>query len=545
MTDKTDKKSSLFVGHFAKPGNIPPPGDPITITAMVVDVDRITFFAGNPRLSPNEKYAEIKESIRESGLDNPLPISRRPDDPLGHYIIYKGGNTRLRALKALWEETKDPHFLKVRCEFHPFVSDTDALIAHLRENDLRGGLTFIDRAMAVQNAKRQLEAECGEKLSLRQLEAAFKQRGFPISNSMISKLEYAASLHKCIPTALRTGMGRPQIERLQKLETAVLAVWRFHGNRLGTDQQCRESVFFPALSSTDGESWAYEVAETAVQDKLLAVLPQSTDAVLGNFKRAMEGKELQAPEPAPSPPAPLASPPRPPDSTLELDPLALPDIPANISYGDLDDANGLDDWLPSASPKEVVVVGRGQWLTRIKTLRERNYELAVKLADGYVPKGRQSITKLDVGYGFIMHDVFNIEYVTKLFECLRGTNADQYSDDAKHDADASILHAANLWWFLVEVSATFPDNGAHKISCPQAVLAQHVPADSYLYDQDMLHQIHPVLQHSARLRTWWLKLPDKHQDWVFELVRNTTTIIDTAAQHAAETGEVMAWGITT
>ncbi|MBU1723631.1 MAG: hypothetical protein KJ892_07260 [Gammaproteobacteria bacterium] len=81
MNDKSEKKSSLFVGHFGKPGNIPPPGDPITVTAMIVDVDRITFFDGNPRHAPNERYAEIKESIRASGLDNALPISRRPTDP--------------------------------------------------------------------------------------------------------------------------------------------------------------------------------------------------------------------------------------------------------------------------------------------------------------------------------------------------------------------------------------------------------------------------------------------------------------------------------
>lgn len=44
------------------------------------------------------------------------------------------------------------------------------LLAHLRENDLRGGLTFIDKALAILDVKALLEAECDiESLSVRRL----------------------------------------------------------------------------------------------------------------------------------------------------------------------------------------------------------------------------------------------------------------------------------------------------------------------------------------------------------------------------------------
>ncbi|MDD5394330.1 MAG: hypothetical protein PHE17_15050 [Thiothrix sp.] len=578
MTEEAKKKSSLFAGHFGKPGNIPPPGDPIQVTTMVVDVDRISFFTGNPRRSPNEKYAEIKESIRDTGLDNPLPISRRPDDPVGHYIIYKGGNTRLRALKELWEETKDQQFLKVRCEFHPFVSDTDALIAHLRENDLRGGMTFIDRALAVQDAKTRLEAELGEVLSQRKLEAALKERGFPISHGMIVKLDYAAKLNAFIPTALKSGAGKLQIERLQKLEKAALAVWRFHGNhgnRHGIEQQFRDTVFAPALSGGDSESWTYEIAEAAVRLRVLAALPQGTDrdAVQASFKLALDGKELKLPEPTPEPePAPAPAhtfAPQPEPAYAPLDQYSLLDRggtsgkpaatqapePAddggiriegggdNMPWGsNLDDDNELEEWMPHAPQrKEVVVEGNGRWMDKVGRLRERNYQLACQLADGYVPQGSQSISQLNVGYGFILHDVFSPEYTAPLWERLNGADNEKYSNEEKHEANLVLMHAANLWWFLVEVSATFVDDHAPRSSCPTELLEQHVPADSVLRNPAILQKVHPILHPKFRGWGWWQKLPDKQLEWAFELIRNTNSIIAAVLGHSKETGNASTW----
>jgi ParB family protein of integrating conjugative element (PFGI_1 class) len=575
MKNEPKKKSSLFAPHFGKPGNVPPPGDPVQITTMEVDVDRISFFAGNPRRSANDKYEEIKESIRESGLDNALPISRHPDDPVGHYIIYKGGNTRLKALKALWEETKDQRFLKIRCEFHPFISDTDALIAHLRENDLRGGMTFIDRALAVQDAKARFEEEVGETLSLRKLEATFKQRGFPISNGMLSKLDYAAKLNVFIPTALKSGVGKLQIERLQKLENAALAVLRFHGDKYATEQQFRDTVFAPALSGGDGESWVYEAAEAAVRLRLLAALPQGTDSesVFASFKLAINGKELaKTPEPpvTHSQAEPELAPAYPPLDQLDLldtpvavpapvmgrggipmdgvyvqppQPIPLPSTDGEIRIegggmpleGGLDD-DGLEEWMPYASQtRETVIEGNGRWTDRIKGWRERNHALAVKLSNACVPHGELSIEQLNVGYGFIFHNVYNPNYLLQL------------NDRADVDTEAvdAIMHIANLWWFLAEASGMFPDPDYPQITCPPDVLSQHVPDDSHLYNQKAMEGFAPVPIASVRLRTWWLKLTDKQLEMVFELVRNIRAINDALLEHAKETGNASAWEITT
>ena len=90
-------------------------------------------------------------------------------------MVQAGGNTRLRILRELYEETQDERFLWVDCLYKPWVCESEVMLAHLRENDLRSDLTFIDRARAVLEAKALIEAETGQDdISQRQLEKVFK-----------------------------------------------------------------------------------------------------------------------------------------------------------------------------------------------------------------------------------------------------------------------------------------------------------------------------------------------------------------------------------
>ena len=70
-----------------------------------VDVACIRHYARNPRRQTNPEYQRIKASIRAEGLDQPLVITQEPgaDD----YVLHAGGNTRLRILKELYEETAE------------------------------------------------------------------------------------------------------------------------------------------------------------------------------------------------------------------------------------------------------------------------------------------------------------------------------------------------------------------------------------------------------------------------------------------------------
>ncbi|CAM6351453.1 ParB N-terminal domain-containing protein [Escherichia fergusonii] len=76
---------------------------------MPVALNQLRAFDLNPRLTKNPEYDEIKESIRNRGLDYPPQITQRPGESF--YIIANGGNTRLAILNELWLETHDKKIL--------------------------------------------------------------------------------------------------------------------------------------------------------------------------------------------------------------------------------------------------------------------------------------------------------------------------------------------------------------------------------------------------------------------------------------------------
>lgn len=109
-----------------------------------IPLDEIVSFDNDPRQSPNSEYARIKASIRAQGLDQPLVVTRRPG--ADHYVIAAGGNTRLKILRELLQETGESQFAQVTCVIKPWRGESEVMLAHLRENDLRGDLSFIDKA---------------------------------------------------------------------------------------------------------------------------------------------------------------------------------------------------------------------------------------------------------------------------------------------------------------------------------------------------------------------------------------------------------------
>ena len=187
--------------HFGRSREAMPSTDPIQPTPMVVAVDEIDVYDHNPRQLANDKYEEIKASIRASGMDQTLTITRRPDAP--RYMIAAGGNTRLQAVKALWKETGDERYRSIHCLFRPWQGDTKTLVAHLKENDVRGDLSFIDRARGLTQLKALIETESGQSFSLREFSAFLGEQGYSVSHPVLISIGYAVqSLEGAIPTAL-------------------------------------------------------------------------------------------------------------------------------------------------------------------------------------------------------------------------------------------------------------------------------------------------------------------------------------------------------
>lgn len=203
--------------------------DPIADTPMVVTLDQLRPYDHDPRVKRNPAYEEIKASIRERGLDAAPAITRRPGEQ--HYIIRNGGNTRLAILRELWSETKQEQFHRISCLFRPWPvrGEIVALTGHLAENELRGGLTFIERALGVEKARELYERESGAVLSQSELARRLAADGFPVQQSHISRMQDAIRyLLPALPNSLYAGLGRHQVERLCVLRNAGARVWSLY-----------------------------------------------------------------------------------------------------------------------------------------------------------------------------------------------------------------------------------------------------------------------------------------------------------------------------
>ncbi|HBO3596709.1 TPA: ParB family protein [Pseudomonas aeruginosa] len=224
-----DLKDRLLAPGFTAPPVLEQLSDPISDTPMVLTLDQVLPWHDNPRTTRNPKYDELKESIRHRGLDTPPPVTRRPGED--KYRIRNGGNTRLEILNELYKETGDERYFRFNCLFRPWDKQRGEIIAltgHLAENDLKGDLKFIERAIGVKKAKVLYEQESGgENISQRELARRLKADGYPVSQSHISKmLDTVEVLLPAIPSMLYSGLGVDRVSRILSLRKASLSCWK-------------------------------------------------------------------------------------------------------------------------------------------------------------------------------------------------------------------------------------------------------------------------------------------------------------------------------
>lgn len=233
----------------------------------VVTLDELRPFDHNPRTLRNPAYDELKASIRERGLDSVPVITRRTGE--SHYIIYSGGNTRLSILRELYAETGEERFFRLTCRYRPWTErgELEALTGHLAENELRGGLTFIERAKAIQRAQALYEQEAGRTLSQSELARRLNADGYPVRQSHISRMQEALRyLLPAIPTVLYAGLGRHQVERLAILRRACERTWQGLANH--RERHTFAELFQHVLAQFD--SAGEHFCPRRVQDELIA-----------------------------------------------------------------------------------------------------------------------------------------------------------------------------------------------------------------------------------------------------------------------------------
>ncbi|HDH16832.1 MAG TPA: chromosome partitioning protein ParB [Gammaproteobacteria bacterium] len=438
----------------------------VVAQTIVLSIDSVKPYERNPRRSENPEYDRIKESIRATGLDQPLVVTQPPEST--DYIVHSGGNTRLLALKELYQETSDRRFGEIHCLFKPWVCESEVLLAHLRENDLRGELIFIDKARAIFDIKQLLEEELGiEELSQRKLQSVLETAGYRLNQGLISRMAYTVNrLYPLIPQALNAGLGRPQAVQIRLLDRAACNIWIKY--KLGYEGGYDE-VFKTLSKRYDSPDWDIGLLQSAIETEISEQADVSIQTIRVELDARIAGRELtipefdddidadehdllHSPESAPS----IASFPddalphrdennaRPPDED------SLIDAPGSISNPEETTAGSSFDETESTV---------GQILDSItpapddlKSLRGRAWTLAARLAQ------RNGMSDLvepisGKGLGFILRDVPDPAL------------ADQLDNDA-------LSQVSMVWWHLAA--------SAEMTVAPVASIAPTLPEDSVL-----------------------------------------------------------------
>ncbi len=255
--------------------------DPLTETKMEVTLDQLQSYLHNPRRTVNPQHDDIRESIERVGLDRKLEVSRRLAGDK-RFTISGGGNTRLAILHELHKKytelagrasgeekrallAKADTFFRVEVVFKPWGSDTVAIAAHARENELRGQTKFIERALTVKNLHQlyleEDELEVGEgtlaavrkPYTVRELSSRItNEGGWPVTPSHISRYQYTTGvLLEYIPNALWAGAGEPMVRRIRQLYKVYLTFWNEQDQDSKEDLSI-DDLFYSTLREHDG-----------------------------------------------------------------------------------------------------------------------------------------------------------------------------------------------------------------------------------------------------------------------------------------------------
>lgn len=488
---------------------------------IVLDVSRINSYERNPRRSDNPEYDRIKSSIRNNGLDQPLVITQRPQAT--DYIVRAGGNTRLKILKELYAETGDSSFTRVPCLLTPWRCESEVLVAHLRENDLRGNLTFIDKARAVFEARRFIEQELGvDDMTNKDLTTKLREIGYGVGESLISQMSYAVRvLLPLMPKALESGMGSHQVVRIRALDRAAKTLW---GNHCTDSDATFDEVFAALCRRYDGAEWDTNALQSAIENEIAEEAEESLHTIRVNLDAEIKGRSVVVPEFVP-----IKEPPGPENRSKSEGNAAAEEAQGNAeesNAGGLEPGEHfpeLDNAQPASMEKQddyaneaETLIDKGQSLpSDLKSLRGRAWTLASRLAQR---KGIGDLVEplTGKGLGYVLRDVPDPAL------------ADQLDEGA-------LAQVCILWWQLAACAEiTFGPIEAITPALPEDSVLRRALIDQ---DAELLFNSIWTLDPGHTGYRLWQSLPDR--DW-----RDLISLMDNyrRMRHlAAETGEKV-WG---
>ena len=358
---------------------------------MTLTLDDVVAYDRNPRQRINPNYTSIKESIRNRGLDDEPTITRRSlDEP---FMIRSGGNTRLAILGELYKEYRDlaqqaenagnvneaqnlrikaNEFYQFEWSYKPWDGDTNALIGHMAENEERGAMIYIEKALAVKELQDIFNQDESKPLSSRKLAEKITHSGWSIGQTSISLMVYTVNeLTQKLEKALWAGMGRPQIVKLRALSNA----YRNFCTSESLSPDFFEQTWHEVLTVCDDDELHIEAirrfADQLISDELgieYFTVTAEIDAILSGNKplirdvplsqQPMTQEQTQTSEQIDVPPASLSS-------TVKEN-----DRPGSAE--DISDATQLCQSSSGSVTKE-----------QLKALREKNYRDVVTLGEGF------------------------------------------------------------------------------------------------------------------------------------------------------------------
>ena len=217
---------------------------------LIISISDIAEYERNPRVYPNPEHESIKESIRSRGLLQQLVVTQKPGTE--KYVLLQGGNTRLKCLRELHEETGDLKFAQVLCEFRPWTTEDDLLIGHYIENEQRGNLNWYEKSALVCNLQSMFEARTGGlPLPSTDFERQASAAGIKIRRNELHLYRYTVDrLGNRLAQRYQQSIGKRTIEKLRKLDLAAKSIWE----DAGLDSEKFDDVFFTLLSDYDSHA---------------------------------------------------------------------------------------------------------------------------------------------------------------------------------------------------------------------------------------------------------------------------------------------------
>lgn len=256
-----------------------------------IPITDIEVYEHNPRRSKNPEYERIKESLALNGFETPLLVTKKPGEP--KFTLFAGGNTRLDIAQTL-HRSGDRKFESIPCVIKDWTNESSVLVAHLRENDLRGDLTFIDRALAVHELASLIKPVRKKRLSQRDLEVHLHKQGYSISQPVVASMLYVVKrLYPHMPKALENGLGRRQVNLIRAIDNSTSRVWQTccHDADVSYD-----SVFTGLVSRLDDLSFDIDALLKSVAHEIAMFSEYDQNAVLLMIEAERTGAKVQLKE---------------------------------------------------------------------------------------------------------------------------------------------------------------------------------------------------------------------------------------------------------